>query len=91
MRHLATLSLPVLGLSAALAWPSTADAREPKRKGGQVDILVGGSGCIPARGDCSFEEDTLTKGSAGLAFDLGWRADKAFFLAAGGVHFGANF
>jgi hypothetical protein len=84
MRHLAKLSLPVLGMTAALAWPNAASAK-PERKGGQVDILVGGSGCIPARGDCKFdgEGETFTKSSVGLAFDIGWRAHRAFFLGAG--------
>ncbi len=90
MRHLPSLSrplprlaLPFLGLTAALAWPTAADAK-PERRGGQVDIVLGGSGCIPARGDCKFNNgETLTKGSAGLAFDIGWRAHRAFFMGAG--------
>jgi hypothetical protein len=69
---------------AAFATPSLAEAGEPKRSGGQVDILLGGSGCIPARGDCKFEDGTrMTRPSAGLGFDIGWRAHKAFFLGAG--------
>jgi hypothetical protein len=64
--------------------PSLAEAHEPKRSGGQVDILVGGSACIPARGDCRFDDGSrMTRPSAGLAFDIGWRAHKAFFLGAG--------
>jgi hypothetical protein len=84
MRHLAKLSIPLVGITAALAWPNVAAAEEPDRNGGQVDILVGGSGCIQARGDCRFngEGETFTKGSAGLAFDVGWRANRAFFLGA---------
>lgn len=83
MRHLAKLPLPALAMTAALAWPNAADAREPKRSGGQADFMVGGSGCIPARGDCKDDTgETLTKGSAGFAVDLGWRAHKAFFLGA---------
>ncbi len=87
MRHLAKLTLPLLGFAAALAWSSDARAGEldPEREGAQVDIVVGGSGCIPARGDCKFDGkgETFTKGSAGLAFDLGWRAHRAFFIGAG--------
>lgn len=86
-RHLtAKLTVPALGLAAALAWPNAADARDPDRSGGQVDILVGGSGCIPSRaGDCKFDGNgrTLTRGSAGFGFDIGWRAHPAFFLGAG--------
>lgn len=83
MRPPTKISLPILCMTAALAWPNAANADEPEREGGQVDIVVGGSGCIPARGDCSFEDDTFTKGSVGVAFDIGWRAHRAFFLGAG--------
>ena len=72
------------GVAAALAWPTLAEAHEPKRSGGQAEFLLGGADCIPAKGECESEvDDGGTKGSAGFAVDLGWRAHKAFFLGAG--------
>lgn len=77
-----SILLPALGMTAALAWPNAADAREPKRSGGQVELIAGGSACIPSEGDC--RSDSGKSGASGaLGIDLGWRAHKVFFLGAG--------
>ena len=83
-------SAPRLGLALAFAaglavsfHSEAAAADKPERRGGEVGVLLGGSGCIPARGDCRFDAGQRTRGSFGLGVDLGWRAHKAFFLGAG--------
>jgi hypothetical protein len=72
-------------MTAALAWPNAADAREPKRRGVQAEAVVGASACIPASGDC--KSDTRNEGKTGpsgaLEVDLGWRVHPVFFVGAG--------
>ncbi|MFO7562522.1 MAG: hypothetical protein R6X02_07750 [Enhygromyxa sp.] len=70
-----------IGMTAALAWPNAANA-EPKRSGGQAELVVGGSACIPADGECR-SDDGKSGASGALGIDLGWRAHKVFFLGAG--------
>jgi hypothetical protein len=70
-------------MTAALAWPNAADAREPKRKGGQAEALLGVSDCIPAAGDCESDGAGGTKPSGALGIDLGWRVHPVFFVGAG--------
>ena len=84
-----TLGL-ALGLAAFLAVPSLAHARggkkpnnKPKRKGGQAEVMVGASACIPGKGECKSDGLGNTAPSVGMAIDFGWRAHKAFFLGAG--------
>jgi hypothetical protein len=68
----------------ALALPTEAQARnKPKRRGGQAEVMVGASSCIPGKGDCKDETYGSSKPSVGMAFDIGWRAHPAFFLGAG--------
>ncbi|HLT39534.1 MAG TPA: hypothetical protein VK034_24790 [Enhygromyxa sp.] len=73
---------PLVGMTAALALPNAADAREPKRSGGQVELVFGGSDCIPAAGECE-SDDGGSKPSGALGVDLGWRVHKLFFAGAG--------
>lgn len=70
-------------MTAALAWSNAADAREPKRTGGQVELVFGGSDCIPAVGECESDGAGGSKPSAALGIDLGWRVHKLFFVGAG--------
>lgn len=75
-----------LGLATAIGLPSEAHARKdnkPKRKGGQAEVLVGASACIPGKGECKADGLGKTAPSVGMAFDIGWRAHKAFFIGAG--------
>src|SRR5690606_12906539 len=83
MRHALPLAI---GLVAALALPLPAQARggnKPKRKGGQAEVMVGASACVPGKGDCKAEGFGDTAPSVGMAFDVGWRAHPAFFVGAG--------
>jgi hypothetical protein len=84
-----TLALTA-GLTAALLLPASAHARrgsggknQPKRKGGQAELLAGASACIPGRGDCKADGLGRTAPSFGMAFDLGWRAHRTFFIGGG--------
>lgn len=78
-----SILLPLIGMTAALAWPNAADAREPKRKGGQAELVFGASDCIPAAGECESDGAGGTKPSAALGIDLGWRVHPVFFIGAG--------
>ncbi len=85
-RHRAPLL--AAGLAAglvALALPTQAHARpgKPKRKGGQAEVMVGASACIPGKGECKDETLGESAPSVGMAFDIGWRAHPAFFIGAG--------
>ena len=77
----------LLGLALALILPDIAQAKQPKnkpeRKGGQAELMVGASVCIPGKSDCQAEGVGNTAPSIGMAFDLGWRAHPAFFIGAG--------
>ncbi|KIG16929.1 hypothetical protein DB30_03913 [Enhygromyxa salina] len=85
--RLSSIALPaVIGLTAALALPQAAQARKnnkPVRKGGQAEVMVGASACIPGKGECTADGLGETAPSVGMAFDVGWRAHKAFFVGAG--------
>jgi hypothetical protein len=82
MPHPLRITIALIGMTAALAWPNLAEAREPKRSGGQAELMFGGSACIPAGGEC--RSDNGRSGASGaLGIDLGWRAHKVFFLGAG--------
>jgi hypothetical protein len=84
-------TLPTLGLAAALVLvPATAHARKgkdkdnkPKRKGGQAEVMVGASACVPGKGDCKADGLGKTAPSVGMALDVGWRAHPTFFIGAG--------
>ena len=56
---------------------------KPQRKGGQAEVMVGASACIPGKGDCKDESLGDSAPSVGMAFDLGWRAHRTFFIGAG--------
>jgi hypothetical protein len=80
------LSIPAgIGMTAALAWPTAADAREPKRKGLQAETVVGVSACIPGAADCKSESESEggTRLSGGFGIDLGWRVHPVFLVGAG--------
>lgn len=74
----------VVALSLGLA-SATAEAgnNKPKRKGGQAEVMVGASTCVPGKGECKADGMGQTAPSVGMAFDLGWRAHRSFFLGAG--------
>jgi hypothetical protein len=82
----AWLSTALVAGLVALAVPTEAHARsgnKPKRKGGQAEVLAGASACIPGKGECKDETLGGTSPSVGMALDVGWRANKAFFIGAG--------
>jgi hypothetical protein len=85
-RRRSPVALLSTGLTAglcALALPTEAHAGKPKRKGGQAEVMVGASACIPGKGECKDETLGSSSPSVGMAFDIGWRAHPAFFVGAG--------
>ncbi len=87
----ALLIPPALALTAALI-PNIAEARKPdiKRKGGQAELMVGASFCVPGKAKCKLEGDgapgTLTGKTApmiGVGLNAGYRFHRNFFLGAG--------
>jgi hypothetical protein len=83
MPHSHSILLPLIGMTAALVWPNAADAREPKRKGGQAELVLGASDCIPGKGECESDGAGGTKPSGALGVDVGWRVHPVFFVGAG--------
>jgi len=86
--HLPTLTSLSIGLAAALPLllSTPAHAREgtkPKRSGGQAEVMVGPSACVPGRGECQADGLGASAPSLGLALNAGWRAHPAFFVGAG--------
>ncbi|PRQ02700.1 hypothetical protein [Enhygromyxa salina] len=85
--RLTPLALPAaVGLTAALALPQVAMAgknNKPVRKGGQAEVMVGASACIPGKGECTADGLGETAPSVGMALDIGWRAHPAFFIGGG--------
>ena len=82
------LIITALALAAALSLPATAHARKgkdnkPKRKGGQAEVMVGASACVPGKGECKADGLGKTAPLVGMAIDIGWRAHPAFFIGAG--------
>jgi hypothetical protein len=86
-RHSAPLLAAGLAAGLFALAPTDAHARggknKPKRKGGQAEVMVGASACVPGKGECKDETLGSTKPSVGMAFDIGWRAHPAFFIGAG--------
>jgi hypothetical protein len=59
---------------------------EPERHGFQLEGMIGGSGCIPGRAPCRYDNDLFngyTQPSLGTGITLGWRARRWLFLGAG--------
>lgn len=88
-RALATTT-PLLLAAAALLAPREATARkEFKRKGGQAELMAGGSFCVPGgkvKCDDQQGQDIVEGRSApsfGMGFNLGYRFNKWFLLGAG--------
>jgi hypothetical protein len=80
------------GAAALVAIPATAEAApDVQRRGGQWEILVGGTGCIPGRADCKRDQVGVaigtTRPSFGTGATLGWRAAR-FFMIGGAYRFG---
>lgn len=69
----------------ATAIPSSAEARpNVKRTGGQAELTLGGSLCIPGAAGCSSAVDVVGKTgpSIGAGFTLGYRPIKSLFIGA---------
>lgn len=78
-----------LGLCTAAAvltftFASAADAADVKRRGGQAEVMMGGSLCIPSRADCKTATDVIGKTgpSMGLGFTLGFRPLRSLMIGA---------
>src|SRR5688572_17181324 len=91
LAHRPLRTLAWLGSAAALlAIPATAQAHPEnvKRHGGQWEILVGGTACMPGRVACNRRSDDIvvghTRPSFGTGATLGWRA--ARWLMIGGAY-----
>lgn len=83
-RPAAVLCLSVL---AWIAGPESAEARpNVKRRGGQWDVLLGATACIPGRAECEHGDtgDLVgrTRMSFGAGASLGYRLRKWVFLGA---------
>lgn len=83
--------LPFCATAVVFA-PALAHAKKPDlvRKGGQAELMVGASFCIPGKADCRITEDGLpdtvagrTAPMMGVGVNLGYRFHKMFFLGAG--------
>lgn len=71
----------VLTFTAASAADAAPDV---KRRGGQAEVLLGGSLCIPSRADCKTATDVIGKTgpSMGLGFTLGFRPIRSLMIGA---------
>lgn len=85
-----TLGAFALSTLMALLNPGAAKASDKfKRKGGQAELMAGGSFCVPGgKVKCSDEQagDIVDGGAApsfGMGFNLGYRFNKWFLLGAG--------
>jgi hypothetical protein len=84
--HSRSLILGALVLAAAGMASATAQAK-PNKRGGQVEGMIGGSGCIPGRAPCRHDEAVFrggTQPSFGTGAALAWRPVKFFML--GGIY-----
>lgn len=63
---------------------SAAHAADVKRRGGQAEVLIGGTMCIPSRADCKTATDVIGKTgpSMGLGFTLGFRPLRTLMIGA---------
>jgi hypothetical protein len=81
-----TLSLGVAALATVLT-AARAEAAEPERRGGQLEGMIGGAGCIPGRAPCSYDTEPFngtTQPSFGTGLTLGLRARR--WLMIGGLY-----
>lgn len=70
----------------ALGWASEAQAApDIQRRGGQIEGIIGGTGCIPGRASCKHDELVLdggTRPSFGVGASLGFRPIRFFMIGA---------
>ena len=87
MRMLSSLLIPTTAFAVGLlasATPQSARADEPgRREGGQVDFLLGVSGCLPGPDGCKQGSSSASGAFAGYAVNLGYRVHRHFFIGAG--------
>lgn len=87
-RPLISFVLPLLAAVAAYLFGTTrAWSAKPRRKGGQWEILVGATACVPGEVDCEIDTSPIrgrTLPSFGGGVSLGWRA--ARWIQLGGVY-----
>jgi len=87
------LSWIVTAAAALVAIPSTAEAHpDVDRKGGQWEVLVGGTACLPGRVDCHRDDGPdpvpgYTRPSFGTGATIGYRP-VSFFMFGGAYRFG---
>jgi hypothetical protein len=61
------------------------DDNEPRRRGVQIEGMIGGAGCIPGRAPCRYRDDFLsgyTQPSLGTGATIGWRARSWLLVGA---------
>ncbi|MBK6919333.1 MAG: hypothetical protein IPH07_18195 [Deltaproteobacteria bacterium] len=87
VRRTAPLALTVLGGLALASVSNTASAADVQKRGGQIEGMIGGSGCIPGRAPCRQDGVLLqggTRPSFGTGVALGYRPVKWFMF--GGMY-----
>lgn len=73
-------------VAAACVFGATtaAEAADVKRRGGQAEMMIGGSLCIPSHAGCKSASDVIgrTAPSFGMGFTLGFRPLRALMIGA---------
>jgi hypothetical protein len=59
------------------------ERRGPRREGGQLELLLGATACMPGESQCSVDDDGRTWPSFGGGVNLGWRINPYFMIGAG--------
>lgn len=80
----ARLAASALAAALVLTAATAARAADVKRRGGQAEVLMGGSMCIPSHAACRAATDVVgsTGPSMGLGFTLGFRPLRTLMIGA---------
>ncbi|MFZ6179896.1 hypothetical protein [Nannocystis pusilla] len=80
----ARLALCALAATFTLSVATSARAADVKRRGGQAEMMIGGSLCIPSRTGCKSTDEIVgrTLPSFGMGFTLGFRPIRALMIGA---------
>ena len=63
--------------------PVIAERRGPRRQGGQIELLLGATACLPGETRCNIDDDGRTWPSFGGGVNLGWRVNPYFMFGVG--------
>lgn len=80
----ARLAVSALAAGLVLTAATAAEAADVKRRGGQAEVMLGGSMCIPSQAACRAATDVVgsTGPSMGLGFTLGFRPLRTLMIGA---------